>query len=55
MLPEQALEDYEAASFRTLRRLAEVPYFNVSTVKLKALLWPNPNEDLEKLVVVSNR
>jgi 4-amino-4-deoxy-L-arabinose transferase-like glycosyltransferase len=55
VLPEQALEDYEAASFRTLRRLAEVPYFNVSTVKLKALLWPNPNEDLEKLVVVSNR
>lgn len=54
-LPAGALAAYEAARSKTLRRVAEVPYFNVSTVKLRALLWPDPAHDLETIVVVSNK
>ncbi|MBI1872427.1 MAG: glycosyltransferase family 39 protein [Acidobacteria bacterium] len=55
VLPARVLQDYEATRSKRFRRLAEVPYFNVSTVKLKALLWPDPQEDVETVVVVSNR
>ncbi|MBI4476665.1 MAG: hypothetical protein HY654_05795, partial [Acidobacteria bacterium] len=55
VLPAHALHAYETPRSKRLRRLAEVPYFNVSTVKLKALVWPDPNADLETIVVVSNK
>lgn len=38
-----------------VRRLAEVLYFNASAVKLRTLLSPDPERDLERVLLVTNR
>jgi 4-amino-4-deoxy-L-arabinose transferase-like glycosyltransferase len=35
-----------------LQRLATLPYFNEGVIKLRQLLWPNPAEDLETVMLV---
>jgi hypothetical protein len=38
-----------------VRTLAEVLYFNASAVKLRTLLSPDPERDLERVLLVTNR
>lgn len=49
------LERLETMSGLTLRTLGEVQYFNTANVKLRTLLWPMPAEDLQKVLLVTNR
>lgn len=49
------LDGVEAAFGVTARRLGEVLYFNPSAVRLRTLLWPDPENDLETVVLVTNR
>jgi len=39
----------------TLERIVEVAYFNEGGIKVRTLLWPNPSQDLEKVVLVRVR
>ncbi|MGH9161649.1 MAG: ArnT family glycosyltransferase [Vicinamibacteraceae bacterium] len=38
-----------------VRRLGEVLYFNPSAVRIGTLLWPDPAQDLETVLLVTNR
>lgn len=38
-----------------LNRLAELLYFNEAGVRVRTLLWPEPERDLTRVVLVSNR
>jgi hypothetical protein len=38
-----------------VRTLAEVLYFNASAVKLRTLLSPDPERDLERVLLITNR
>lgn len=38
-----------------VRRLESLPYVNVAAVKLRTLLWPDPNEDVTSALLVTNR
>jgi 4-amino-4-deoxy-L-arabinose transferase-like glycosyltransferase len=49
------LEDVEATFGVRARRLGEVLYFNPSAVRVRTLLWPDPENDLETVVLVTNR
>jgi hypothetical protein len=36
-------------------RIAELRYFNEAGVRVRTLLWPDPNRDLLRVVLVANR
>ena len=53
-----AADDLEKISGREplpTRVLGEVLYFNASAVKLRTLLKPDPEKDLERVLLVTNR
>lgn len=50
-----AVARFEQAEGRTLRRLAEVPYFNEAGIRLRTLIWPDPSRDIDRVLVVTNR
>lgn len=54
VIPADELERIEAASGLKARRLASVLYFNASAVKLRTLLDPDQERDLERVLLVSN-
>jgi hypothetical protein len=45
----------EAISGITTRRLGQVQYLNMANIRLRALLAPIPEQDVETVLVVSNR
>jgi len=38
-----------------MRRLGEVRYFNTANIKFRSLLSPSPEQDLQRVLLVSNR
>jgi 4-amino-4-deoxy-L-arabinose transferase-like glycosyltransferase len=55
VLPEQALDAFEAAGGRRLIRLGDVRYFNEAGLRLGTLLWPDPSRDITRVVLAANR
>lgn len=49
------LDRLEAMSGRTLRKLGAVEYLNTANLKLRMLLWPMPADDLQRVLLVTNR
>jgi 4-amino-4-deoxy-L-arabinose transferase-like glycosyltransferase len=49
------LPKLEAASGITTRRIGEVRYLNTATIRLGTILGPNPADDVETVLLVSNR
>jgi len=45
----------ESVAGTTLTRLGEVRYLNTTSLKLRMLLWPMPDQDLETVLLVTNR
>jgi 4-amino-4-deoxy-L-arabinose transferase-like glycosyltransferase len=52
---EDAVARVEAATHRSIVRLATFSYFDEAGVRLRTLLWPDPSRDLHRVVVVTNR
>jgi hypothetical protein len=52
---EVDLPRLERLSGRTLTRLAEVRYLNTAEVRVRTVVWPRPEEDIEAVVLVANR
>lgn len=38
-----------------VRRIAELQYFNEAGIRIRTLLWPDPERDLSRVVLVANR
>jgi hypothetical protein len=38
-----------------VHRIAELLYFNEAGIRVRTLLWPDPQRDLMKVVLVANR
>jgi hypothetical protein len=55
VLPEDVLRPLERQHGLKVRRLASVTYFNPSGVRLRTLLWPEPERDLETVWLISNQ
>jgi 4-amino-4-deoxy-L-arabinose transferase-like glycosyltransferase len=55
VMPLDLLEPLERNYGLRIRRLGEVLYFNPSAVRLKTLLQPEPERDLERVVLVTNQ
>jgi hypothetical protein len=55
VLPEDVLRPLERQHGLKVRRLASVTYFNPSGVRLRTLLSPEPERDLETVWLISNQ
>ena len=55
VMPLDLLESLERTSGLRLRRLGHEPYFNPAGVRARTLLSPEPERDLETVVLVTNR
>ncbi|HEY8548903.1 MAG TPA: phospholipid carrier-dependent glycosyltransferase, partial [Vicinamibacterales bacterium] len=55
VMPLDLLEELEDTHQLRLRRLGSVLYFNPAGVRVRTLLSPEPERDLETVVLVSNR
>jgi hypothetical protein len=55
VMPLDLLEPLERNHGVRVRRLGEVQYFNPSGVRLRTLLSPQPERDLERVVLVTNQ
>jgi len=55
VVPRDDLARVEQMNGVRVRPLAEVPYFNTAGLKLRMLLWPDPERDLDVVVLVGNR
>jgi 4-amino-4-deoxy-L-arabinose transferase-like glycosyltransferase len=55
VMPLDLLEPLERNHGLQLRRVGEVLYFNPSAVRLRTLLSPEPERDLERVVLVTNQ
>ncbi len=51
----ESIARLELAEGRRFRQLAVIPYFNEAGIRLRTLLWPDPERDISRVVVVSNR
>jgi 4-amino-4-deoxy-L-arabinose transferase-like glycosyltransferase len=49
------LSRLEAVAGRTLHRLGEVTYLNTANIKFRTLVFPLPQQDLERVLLVSNK
>jgi len=54
VLTEDVLRPLETEHGLKVKRLASVTYFNPSGVRLRTLLWPEPERDLETVWLISN-
>ncbi|MEZ5288528.1 MAG: glycosyltransferase family 39 protein [Vicinamibacterales bacterium] len=50
-----AIARFEQTTGRSLKHLAEIPYFNEAGIRLRTLIWPDPEHDIERVLVVTNR
>jgi 4-amino-4-deoxy-L-arabinose transferase-like glycosyltransferase len=55
VLPEEALDAFEARGGPRLIRLGDVRYFNEAGLRLGTLLWPDPARDITRVVLATNR
>ncbi|MPZ18611.1 MAG: phospholipid carrier-dependent glycosyltransferase [Luteitalea sp.] len=55
VVSEDDLAALQAKHGIRVRRLGEVLYFNPSAVRIGTLLWPDPAEDLETVLLVTNQ
>jgi 4-amino-4-deoxy-L-arabinose transferase-like glycosyltransferase len=55
IVSEDDLARLQAEHGVRVRRLGEVLYFNPAAVRVGTLLWPDPAEDLETVLLVTNR
>ena len=55
MAPADAVDRLERERHVSLRRLAEVRYFNTAAVRVRTLLWPDLDRDITSVLVVANR
>ncbi len=53
--PADAVDRLERERHVSLRRLAEVRYFNTAAVRVRTLLWPDLDRDITSVLVVANR
>jgi len=49
------LQRLEQISGQTWHRLGEVRYVDTATIRLRALLWPIPEEDVDRVFLVANQ
>ena len=52
---ERDLERLETAAGLSMIRLGEVRYFNTANIKFRSLVMPDPEEDIQRVLLVSNR
>jgi hypothetical protein len=55
VIRESDLPRLESIAATTLTRLGQVRYLNTNNIKLRTLLWPLPAQDLETVLLVTNR
>lgn len=55
VVPLEDLERVEAAGAKKGRRLAEFAYLNEAGLRLRSFLWPDPDRDVQRIVLVSTR
>lgn len=53
--PAGALDRLERERGVKVTRIAELPYFNEAGVRMRTLLWPDPQRDLTRVVLAANR
>lgn len=53
--PAGVLDRLERERGVAVIRIAELPYFNDAGVRLRTLLWPDPQRDLTRVVLAANR
>ena len=53
--PAEWIDRLEREHGVTVRRIAELPYFNEAGIRVRTLLWPEPTRDLARVVLVANR
>lgn len=55
VVPSETMDRLERERGLTVRRIAELQYFNEAGVRVRTLLWPDPARDLTRVVLVANR
>jgi hypothetical protein len=55
VIPESDLQQLESASGVHLQRLGRVHYFNTANIRMRTLLEPVPDGELETVLLVANR
>jgi hypothetical protein len=55
VIPADALARIERERSIKTRRLAAERYFNPSGIKIRTLLWPDPERDLDHVLLVANQ
>src|SRR5690606_36671802 len=55
VMSQDDLEVLEQQHGVDVRKLGSVQYFNPAGVRLRTLLWPDPENDLETVVLVTNQ
>ena len=55
VIRETDLPRLESVAGVSLRRLGQVRYLNTANLKLRTLVWPLPDQDLETVLLVTNR
>lgn len=55
VLTQDDLAELQSTYGLRVHTLAEVPYFNPAGLRLRTLLWPDPERDLETVVLVTNQ
>ena len=53
--PAEAIDRLERERGLKVTRIAELLYFNEAGVRVRTLLWPEPERDLTRVVLVANR
>jgi 4-amino-4-deoxy-L-arabinose transferase-like glycosyltransferase len=51
----ESIDRLEREKGVTIRRIAELPYFNEAGIRVRTLLWPDPSRDLARVLLVTNR
>jgi 4-amino-4-deoxy-L-arabinose transferase-like glycosyltransferase len=51
----EAIDRLEREQGVTIRRIAELPYFNEAGIRVRTLLWPDPSRDLARVLLVTNK
>jgi 4-amino-4-deoxy-L-arabinose transferase-like glycosyltransferase len=53
--PAAEIDRFEREQGIRVRRIAELLYFNEAGIRVRTLLWPDPQRDLTRVVLVANR
>ena len=53
--PVDVIDRLDRGRTEPLRRIAQLPYFNQAGIRVRTLLWPDPDRDLTRVVLAANR